>query len=271
MTLIRLAGAQHRDEDFSLAPEVVEALWRMEEHHFWHRARNGWILDALASFGATPPCSVLEVGCGSGAVATALQHAGYQVTGVDTAEHLAEKAAQRSPDSTFVVGDVALLPESCRGPFAVIGFFDVLEHLDDPEALLRSALQFAAPGALLIATVPALRSLYSVVDELSGHKRRYERGELSALFESVGVREVVEHGIFSATLPLQRLARSTRQVDTSDPARRVAIMRHALRVPALPVNAALGLVARAERWLGLQSARGRAGATILGVGRVVQN
>ncbi|HVJ17742.1 MAG TPA: class I SAM-dependent methyltransferase, partial [Polyangiaceae bacterium] len=256
MTLICLPDAVHRDEDYSLDPEVVESLWHMEERHFWHRARNGWILDALAEFGAPPPCPVLEVGCGSGAVATALQGAGYQVTGVDTAEHLARKADERCPRATFIVGDVALLPEQHRGPFQVIGFFDVLEHLSAPEQLLRAAIKFAAPGALLVATVPALRSLYSVVDELSGHKLRYEQGELAKLFESVGASDVVEHGIFSATLPFQRLARARKEADTTNPATRRSIMCQALRVPPQPVNAALGLVARVERWTGLRSARG---------------
>jgi hypothetical protein len=79
---------------------------------------------------------------------------------------------------------------------------------------------------------------------------------------------LAEHGIFAATLPFQRLARRTPVGVALNPEERVAIMRKALRVPAAPLNAALGLVLRAERTLGLEAARGRTGATILAVGRL---
>jgi SAM-dependent methyltransferase len=268
MPIVKLPGAAHCDEDFSLAPAVVEALWRMEDRHFWHRARNGWILDALHKAGLAPGASLLEVGCGSGAVVRALTLAGYSVVGVDTAEHLVAKAHQRCPTANFAVGDVAALPEPLQGPFDAIGFFDVLEHLSEPAELLRSALRWAKPGASLIVTVPALRALHTVVDDLSGHKRRFEPGELTVLLESAGLSDVVEYGIFSSTMPLQRIGRSfaVRSGDL-DEASKTRTMERALRVPALPVNLALGALASAERALGLDRARGRMGSTILGVAR----
>jgi 2-polyprenyl-3-methyl-5-hydroxy-6-metoxy-1,4-benzoquinol methylase len=269
MTVLTVEGTCHRKEDYSLVPEVIEQLWHMEDHHFWHRARNGWILDALAAHGAPPPCSLLEVGCGSGAVSRALVQAGYQVTGVDTAARLVEKAQERCSAATFVVGEVAKLPEGCRGPFQVVGFFDVLEHVEHPAGLLADALAWAAPDALVIATVPALRSLHTILDDLSGHKRRYERDELATLFASVGLRGVVVHGIFASTLAIQRFAQGRirpPQDPTSDQ-ERIRVMTHALRVPSFPLNTALGLLARAERWLGLAAARRRTGASYLVVGR----
>jgi 2-polyprenyl-3-methyl-5-hydroxy-6-metoxy-1,4-benzoquinol methylase len=271
MAFVNVEGTQHREEDYSLVPEVIECLWRMEERHFWHRARNGWILDALAAYGPPVPCQVLDVGCGSGAVSCALANAGYRVTGVDTAERLVRKAQERCPSSTFVVGEVGSLPEGCRGPFPIGGFFDVLEHVADPAGLLAAGLRWTSPGALVVATVPALRSLYTVVDELSGHKLRYEREELVALFESVGLREVVVHGIFASTLAIQRFERRRARLpaDVSSAEARIKVMTHALRVPSLPVNAALGWLARLERLGGLKAARRRTGASYLAVGRRV--
>lgn len=269
MPLEILTGTAHREEDYGLDPETIEALWRMEERHFWHAARNAWILEALRSYGVAPPARFLEVGCGSGAVAAALAAAGYRVTGVDTALPLVRRAQERDPQLDWVVGEVAALPG--RGPYAALGFFDVLEHLDDPALLVSQALGFASPDALVLATVPADRSLFSAVDELSGHKRRYEAGELAALLASVGLVEVVEHGIFRILHPAQRWARRKAAARTAaelEEPERVALMRDHLAVPARPVNALLRWTCALERRLGFARSAGRPGASLLAVGRV---
>ncbi|HJX51272.1 MAG TPA: class I SAM-dependent methyltransferase [Polyangia bacterium] len=263
--LITNPNVEHRTADYDLDPETLRGLWRMEERHFWFDVRNRWIERALACYGLGPPGRFLDVGCGSGWVAGALQRCGYSVVGVDTATVLVQKAHQRFPGIDFVAGRIDQLPPDL-GPFNGVGFFDVIEHLDDPISLMRSALAHAAPGALVMATVPALRSLFSVVDELAGHKRRYDPGELKAAFIEAGLVDVSEHGIFRVLRPLLR-ARRVAGVAPTDPAERRRIMLDDFHIPPFPLNGLLRLLCGLEVRLGFGRSRDKAGATLLAVGR----
>ena len=258
-----LQNTAARSEDYPLDEPLLRALWQMEDGHFWHRARNRWILRKLAERGMPAGEAFLEIGCGSGAVTRALHRAGYSLTGVDPSAVQIRKAAERCPTVDFVVADVAGLDPSAHGPFLGIGFFDVLEHLDEPGALVRSSLNLAAQNAVVIATVPARCSLATVIDDLSGHKRRYEPGELGALFQSCGLDSIQEQGIFRLTEPLQRwsrrrLAGHSHEALSPDAAQR--ILRHNFRVPPWPVNAAMDLLCQLEERM---DARTESGASLL--------
>jgi 2-polyprenyl-3-methyl-5-hydroxy-6-metoxy-1,4-benzoquinol methylase len=267
---IVITPTEHRGDDFDLDPEVVAGLWRMEESHFWHAARNRWIADVLAAAGVGAGATFLDIGCGSGAVASFLHRAGFTVTGTDTAEPLVRKAHERCPDASFFVADLAgdrLVP----GTFDAIGFFDVLEHVDDPLGLIHRALAYAAAGTVVLATVPALRRLHTVVDDLTGHKTRYEQGELAALFVAAGLAHVEERGIFRLTTPLARLQRARlrrryRGPLTVDQQR--AVMLEAMVVPPAPVNRALAAVCEVERRLGFHASPGKIGSSLIASGRV---
>jgi len=265
---LTITKTEHRSEDYGLASDEIELLWRMEERHFWHRARNRWIEKALRTAGVRPPAAVLEVGCGSGAVAAYLHSRGYRMTGIDTAAPLVTKAHERCPDASLIVGDVASVD---IGLFDCIGLFDVLEHLDDPLEMLAACRRHANPGALFAATVPAQRALHTVIDDLSGHKKRYETGELAALFTAAGLREVEERGIFRSTVPMQRGLRrhaaGQRAEQLSEDERRALWVKN-FQVPVAPVNLALSAMCAIERIFGFGSARDRAGATLLTTGRL---
>jgi SAM-dependent methyltransferase len=62
--------------------------------------------------------TVLELGCGSGAVTRLLARRGAAVTGVDAAETMLRRAHMRAPDAKFVRARLEALPE--------LGMFDVV-------------------------------------------------------------------------------------------------------------------------------------------------
>lgn len=173
--------------DYPAAPEVMEALARAEDAHFWHASRNAFIVQRLRRLGLSAGARVLDVGCGGGCVSAALQRAGFAVTGVDGHLDRVLLAARRAPEARFWVHDLSRgFPPLEDAHFEAILFFDVLEHLEDPVGALATAVERVRPGGWVAGTVPALPSLWSEVDVLAGHKKRYRREDLAATLDQVG-------------------------------------------------------------------------------------
>src|SRR6266540_2072355 len=63
---------------------------------------------------------------------------------------------------------------------------NVLEHIEDDEAVLRRFHDALSPRGRVLLIVPAMRMLYGTIDETIGHFRRYERDELSAKLRRAG-------------------------------------------------------------------------------------
>lgn len=218
--------------EYSVADaEVMAALSRAEDGHFWHLSRNRFILGQLRRLDVEPPARVLELGCGGGCVAAALARAGYAVTGVEGHPSLIRRAAARAPGATFLVHDLRLgLEPLGEARWSVVALFDVIEHLEDPRALLCQALQRVQPGGLLVGTVPALMSLWSDVDVRSSHHLRYSRIALATLLDGLPAASVHEVVFFNRLLVpvlwIQRRAAAGRDA-----------LERGLEIPWAPLNA----------------------------------
>ncbi len=262
----------HSNADYDLRDsKVLESLWAMEENHFWFRGRNRFIRKALRSISDLQEGGrILDVGCGAGFVSGYLADLGYAVTGVDTASPLIKKAQERFPRLDFINARVGDLPESLRGKFNTLCFFDVLEHLDDPAGLLRAALPFGKSDCHIVVTVPARQKMFSLVDAASGHKKRYEQGELTQLFKQVGLQPLEDHFIFRAIYPILRARR--RNIVVHNHAQLSAEERRDLlvsdtRSPVKPINLILDGLCAWEAKVGFPL---RGGASLLGVARRVE-
>ena len=82
------------------------------------------------------------------------------------------------PGLDNVRGDALNLPFKDNA-FDIVGLFDVIEHFDDDQAVLREARRVLKKDGLLVITVPALSELWSYFDDIAFHKRRYSTGELT--------------------------------------------------------------------------------------------
>lgn len=97
--------------------------------------------------------SILDVGCGSGALGSALKRRGpCRVAGITYGAAEAEAARRVLDDVILFDLDDAELPP--MGPFDVIVCSHVLEHLKQPERLLAALAPRLQPGGELVVALP---------------------------------------------------------------------------------------------------------------------
>jgi SAM-dependent methyltransferase len=113
-----------------------------------------------------------------------MQRRGRRVVGIDYAFDAALYATRNGTPS--VVGAMTRMPFR-DGAFDGVTTGETLEHLDDDAGAAREIGRVLRRGGTCIATVPALRSLWSKSDDYYEHRRRYARAQLAALFDGFDI------------------------------------------------------------------------------------
>ena len=96
-------------------------------------------------------------------------------------------AQLRAHKANALLGLVSALPFPDR-TFDLICALDIVEHVDDDVGALSELSRVAAPGAVLLLSVPLHPSHWTAFDDFVGHRRRYEPERLIA--------KIAEHGFF---------------------------------------------------------------------------
>ena len=168
-------------------PGFFDKLAKVEDQHFWFRARSHLILELTRRIASSlNPCDlVLEVGCGTGNVLRTLERAcpNCMVVGMDLWFDGLRHARSRSR-AALVQADIRNPPFGRQ--FDLIGMFDVLEHLPEDQETLRLTHNSLRPGGKLVLTVPSHQSLWSYFDEAARHCRRYSPGDIRRKLEEAG-------------------------------------------------------------------------------------
>ena len=190
----------------------------LEAGSFWFRARNALLIWALGKHGAGVR-SFMEIGCGTGFVLQGIGAAfpAVRLVGAEgSAEGLAF-AVGRMPRAQFMQMDARDIPFLAE--FDAVGAFDVIEHIEEDEAVLRQLHQALKPGGLLMLTVPQHGWLWSAEDEHAGHVRRYTSGGLHAKVTRAGFDLVESTSFVTTLLPamwLSRIIKRRRRVEGTE-------------------------------------------------------
>jgi SAM-dependent methyltransferase len=143
------------------------------------------------------PERLLDVGCGNGEflAAAAARWPSAELLGLELSETAVTAAVRKVPTARLRACDLLAdaSPSSGEAGWATHAVCsEVLEHVDDPVGLLRSARQWLAPGCRLVVTVPG--GPMSAFDHHIGHRRHFSPDDLREVISAAGLRVALVGG-----------------------------------------------------------------------------
>ena len=154
--------------------------------------------------------SILDTGCGAGRLGAHLKSIlpGRRVAGIERDGAMATQA--RSVLDEVVTADLETLPPPFPpGTFDCIIFADILEHLIDPEALLRRFRPMLRPEGCIVCSIPNIRH-YSALLKLLLRGWVYEEYGLFdrthlRFFSLRGMQEMIRNAGYTIDLVRPRI------------------------------------------------------------------
>jgi 2-polyprenyl-6-hydroxyphenyl methylase/3-demethylubiquinone-9 3-methyltransferase len=150
-------------ERFSrLAAEWWDPKGKFAPLHRFNPVRLGFIREqALHRFGRDPAVRrpfeglrLLDIGCGGGLLCEPMTRLGFSVTGVDASERnigtASAHAAEQGLSVDYRCSTAEDLLAAGEAAFDVILNMEVVEHVADPGAFVRSCARLLKPGGLMI-------------------------------------------------------------------------------------------------------------------------
>jgi SAM-dependent methyltransferase len=244
-------------------PNLFAKLVEIEPIHFWFVARNELIVGLANRFFPNAK-RYLEIGCGNGTVLQALTASRHweRVSGSDLHPTSLKHARARLPQAVELVQmDARAIP--AVNAFDLTGAFDIIEHVPEDEAVLRSLHRATVKGGGTIIAVPQHPSLWSRADEIGYHQRRYRLGEMEAKLRRNGFDILFSSSFTAVLLPLMALNRLKARFTSSD----ADVEREMALGNA--TNAALKAILRTEVRLTLAGVRWPIGGSRVLVARAV--
>jgi 2-polyprenyl-3-methyl-5-hydroxy-6-metoxy-1,4-benzoquinol methylase len=152
----------------------------------------GWIADEIAPHLGH---RILEVGAGIGTIARKMaeRKPASEITAIEPAANLFERL-QATVAHVHSVTPLQLTSQELVATrarqFDSIVYVNVLEHIFDDAAEMRTAYDLVGPGGTLAVFVPAMSRLYGSLDFKSGHFRRYDKTRLRNVISQAGFEGV---------------------------------------------------------------------------------
>lgn len=168
-------------EGVSYSGHDLEALFDLDNY-------QRWITDCFAPHLGG---HVVEFGAGIGAMSRHLLPRVDRLDAVEPSANLVPALEARLADdararvfAATLESYIANCPPAARDSCVLV---NLLEHIEDDGAAIAALAGVLRPGGHLLVFVPAMPFLYSRLDTLLGHHRRYTRAALARLVAGAGM------------------------------------------------------------------------------------
>ena len=181
-------------KDISYPSEGHDACFAVEDNSFWFRHRNNCITAVVASYPPGNNDTIFDIGGGNGFVSLKLADSGFNVALVEPGKAGTSNAKRRGLSNVIcATTDTAKFKQHS---LPAVGLFDVIEHIDDDLAFLKSIRELMKKNAPLYVTVPSYSFLWSAEDVFAGHFRRYNLDGISNVLQLAGFQVEFSSCIF---------------------------------------------------------------------------
>lgn len=185
--------------------EGLEGHIERQHDHFWFVARKEFLLSRFGKH-IDKGSRGIDIGSGTGNVAAFLISNGYRNLCVGEMHRSGLEYARRLGIKALYQFDI--LKPAFEDEFDFVCLFDLLEHVDDENKVLRNACRMLhGNNGKIIITVPAHQCLWSLYDSVAHHKRRYTKNDLRKKLGENGFDVIEIKYFFMLITPLLFLRR----------------------------------------------------------------
>lgn len=163
---------------------VYHTNFKLENDYWWFIARNQIVKSLILSkTDLQKGSTIIDIGCGTGGFAKLISDY-FQPICIDTSQIAIDYCKKRGIENSFIstVSDFDFAQYDIKAAVML----DVIEHIQNDEAILTEVYNKLPKNAWFIATVPAYQFLWSRHDEIHQHFRRYNRFDFNNLLREIG-------------------------------------------------------------------------------------
>ena len=199
---------------------LYSKLHQQEKTYWWSVARRRLVIETLQRVaGVSSFRTILDAGCGTGALLDDLRSIGRTTVGLDFIRDSLAYCRTRNLRN-LTRGSADTLP-FVDGAFEAVFSLDTIEHIRDDKGVLREIHRVLSDNGYCLITVPAFPFLWSERDLRLHHHRRYRKPDLVEKVESSGFKiikcsyfSVFFFPVLAALVLLRKRSRKAPRIDT---------------------------------------------------------